>query len=87
MRLGLALVLLAGLAAPAAACINDSELPQHEREFRSNYGEPTYPDPTPPKRWDLVGFPPNPMLLGSGTALLTGAVLVAMNGRGRGRER
>ena len=25
------------IAAPAVACINDSELPTHEREFRSSY--------------------------------------------------
>lgn len=36
----LALVALLGLAAPAAACINDKELPQHEREFRSQYKGP-----------------------------------------------
>lgn len=81
MRLGLALAILAGIAAPAAACINDSELPGHEREFRSNYGEPTSPPPPPPRALDFAGFPTHPMLLGTGTALLTGAFLVTVNGK------
>jgi hypothetical protein len=81
MRLGFALLILVGIAAPAAACINDSELPNHEREFRSNYGEPTSPTPPPPKPLDLARFPSHPMLLGTGTALLTGAFLVTANGR------
>ena len=84
MRLGLALIVCVGFAAPAAACINDSELPNHEREFRSNYGDPTYPTPAPPKALDLAGFPSHPIFLGTGAALLTGAFFVTMNG-GRAR--
>lgn len=37
MRRLFTLVVLSVAAAPAAACINDSELPTHEREFRSSY--------------------------------------------------
>ena len=37
MRPLLATAMLAVAAAPAVACINDSELPTHEREFRSSY--------------------------------------------------
>ncbi|SIO28244.1 hypothetical protein SAMN05444166_3467 [Singulisphaera sp. GP187] len=81
MRLALALIMLAGFVAPAAACLNDRELPQHEREFRSNYGEPTSPTPAPPKSLDLAGFPAHPMLLGTGAALLTGAFFVTMGNR------
>jgi len=50
----LSLLLLAGLvfacAAPAAtACINDSELPTHEKEFKSDYLKqaPSGPEYTP----------------------------------------
>lgn len=37
MRILLAAAVLAAVSAPAVACINDSELPGHEREFRSSY--------------------------------------------------
>lgn len=36
-RFASAAVLAGLLAGPAAACINDSELPRREREFRSQY--------------------------------------------------
>ncbi|WP_406694464.1 hypothetical protein V5E97_25655 [Singulisphaera sp. Ch08] len=86
MRFTLALMIFAGFAVPAVACINDSELPNHEREFRSNYGEPTSPasptpPPPPPRTVDLLEFAGHPMLLGTGAALLTGAVLVTMTDR------
>jgi len=75
----LAFAILVGLATPAAACINDGELPSHEREFRSNYGEPTPPKPTTVP--NLAGITSHPMLLGAGAALLTGAFVVTMNGK------
>lgn len=37
MRRPFAAVALALVCSPAVACINDSELPTHEREFRSGY--------------------------------------------------
>jgi hypothetical protein len=36
-RLFASLAALAVVGSPAVACINDSELPGHEREFRSSY--------------------------------------------------
>ena len=39
---------LAVFPAPAVACINDSELPGHEREFRSSYQQSDYQPPSPP---------------------------------------
>lgn len=36
-RLVTSLAAVAALTGPAVACINDSELPGHEREFRSSY--------------------------------------------------
>ncbi len=62
---------LALIASPAVGCLNDSELPAHEREFRSQYARATAPPPGPsagsPARWPLVagGF----ALLGSAAAL------------------
>jgi hypothetical protein len=44
----LTIAALVALAGPAAACINDSELPGHEREFRSSYQQSDYRPPEPP---------------------------------------
>ncbi len=66
---------LAIFAGPAAACINDAELPTHEREFRSSYK--SSPAPTPASTM--------PSLMGwAGAALLVGAAAVAYRGTGRG---
>jgi hypothetical protein len=45
MRRLFALLAFAAAAAPAVACINDSELPSHEREFRSSYQAERKPEP------------------------------------------
>ena len=57
---------LAVLAGQASACLNDKELPGHEREFRSNYnGHPTPPpESTPPE-------PDYKPILGGGAAFLS----------------
>jgi hypothetical protein len=64
-------------AGSASACLNDSELPTHEREFRSSYKRQAPPEsPT-----DSQMFPPNmvPVALGGGGALLLiGAGLVTL---------
>jgi hypothetical protein len=39
MRVLLAGLVLVGVGGRAGACMNDSELKTHEREFRSQYGE------------------------------------------------
>ena len=71
-----ACLVLVGLASPAMACINDNELPTHEREFRSQYGElvsrPHSSSPRP-LRHELV--------LGAGSGLLAGAFVLALVGR------
>jgi hypothetical protein len=82
MRLLLVCLAIVGLACPALACINDIELPTHEREFRSQYSKPASQPPTP------SGDPSGPsgylLLMSVGGALLTGAVgLAAMGGRPR----
>ena len=68
----LLLLALVGLADPADACINDNELPTHEREFRSQYGTMAA-RPT--------GRPDGPidsrLLVGAGAAMLVGAVALA----------
>lgn len=48
MRRLLAAAVLAAAATPAVACINDSELSGHEREFRSSYQQTDYQPPSPP---------------------------------------
>ncbi len=52
---GLALAAVAALAAPAAACLNDSELVGHEREFRSDYRGPAEPPAASPPAPEPVG--------------------------------
>src|SRR5947209_2033862 len=47
MRLLLIGLVIAGLTSPAIACINDIELPSHEREFRSQYRGPQTPPSAP----------------------------------------
>jgi len=73
---------LAVLAAPAAACLNDIELPNHEREFRSQYNRSAPPPSAPAtESADPGSFP---LLFGGGTVLLIGAVgLTATGGRKR----
>ena len=43
----LGVLLVAGMA---SACLNDSELPGHEREFRSSYNRQA-PEPPPESRY------------------------------------
>jgi hypothetical protein len=75
MRTLLASLVLAGLAGPAAACINDSELPTHEREFRSQYRGPAAPAEPPSAA--PAGPVDNRLLAWAGGALLVGAVAVS----------
>jgi hypothetical protein len=75
MRRLLACLALAVLAGPAAACLNDNELPTHEREFRSHYRGPASPpstDAEPSGR---------PLLFGAGGVLLIGAFALGSTGR------
>jgi hypothetical protein len=77
MRCLFACLAMIGLAGPAAACINDVELPNHEREFRSQYRgpdsqPPSTEQPSPVKDWLLLGF---------GGALLVGAMIVPVRDR------
>jgi hypothetical protein len=50
-RLFAAIAVLATASAPAVACINDSELPGHEREFRSSYQNGRPPASTSSAGW------------------------------------
>ena len=74
---------LIGFANPAAACINDVELPSHEREFRSQYLGPASLASTLPS--DPNGSPNSGLLLGVGAALLSGAFVMTLTG-GRARK-
>jgi hypothetical protein len=80
MRRLLVCLALAAFAGPAAACINDSELPRHEREFKSQYRgntpylAPVTDSPTSEK-----------FLIGGGGLLLSGAAALVLTG-GRKRQ-
>ena len=77
-RLLLAVAIITIAAAPGFACINDVELVSHEREFRSQYGQPPkLPDPVPSTSTDNT----RPLLIGgTGVLLLVGAVAVTLTG-------
>lgn len=78
----LACLALAVAAGPAFACINDVELPAHEREFRSQYrGPAAAPPASPPESTDRPG---TGLLVGTGAALFAGAVALALSGRRAG---
>jgi hypothetical protein len=47
MRSLLTVAAILALATPVLACINDTELINHEREFRSQYQESQYEPPQP----------------------------------------
>ena len=69
---------LAILAGSASACINDKELPRHEREFRSNYKGQPAPSPKP----EAPASPDYRPIQGGGAALLVAALGVVLY-RGR----
>jgi hypothetical protein len=63
------------VAASASACINDSELPGHEREFRSQYNTPTA---VSPNRSESQSFAMMPVLSLAAGALVIGCGVVAV---------
>ena len=67
MRRLFVLFTLALAACPALACINDSELPGHEREFRSSYQTDRKPVELSPSLLQQYG---------PGTAATVGGVLL-----------
>ncbi|OWK45046.1 hypothetical protein [Fimbriiglobus ruber] len=73
------LVVIALAAAPAVACINDSELQSHEREFRSQYGKPA-PVAAPPANPPSSSPSSGTIAGGAGVLLLLGATVVAWRG-------
>ena len=76
----LACLVLAVSAFPAAACLNDVELPAHEREFRSHYRGPAAAPVSPSTDPDPHG---HRLLLGAGAGLLVGATGLALAGNRR----
>jgi hypothetical protein len=79
MRRLLVCLALALFAAPAAACINDSELPSHEREFKSQYRGTGYSPVAP------TDSPAQNIMIGGGGVLLGGAAAMVVTG-GRRRK-
>ncbi|MDB5312010.1 MAG: hypothetical protein JWO38_6212 [Gemmataceae bacterium] len=72
----LACLAVTAFAGPATACLNDLELPTHEREFRSQYKSPAAPPqvPDPPYR-----ISPG-LIFGAGAVLMTSAVALTLIG-------
>lgn len=68
-------LVLVGVGERAGACLNDSELKTHEREFRSQYGEWVGPDEA--GEGMIRRALRHDVLLGGGAALLVGAFAVA----------
>ncbi len=78
----LACLVLAIAAGPVAACVNDVELPNHEREFRSQYrGTGTPPPAGSPEPTGRIS---TNALLGSGVLLLAAATAVTVVARRSG---
>ena len=75
-------MILAGLASPAFACMNDVESAQHEREFRSEYGEPMTQAPTSSAVGRLTKVV-DPVLAAVGAACLTGAFFLTASKRAK----
>lgn len=72
-RLFAAIAVLIAASAPTVACINDSELPGHEREFRSSYQNGRQPASAPSAGWQAQ-VPT--VLYAAGAALVVGAGFV-----------
>jgi hypothetical protein len=75
-RLLVCLALLS-FADRAVACINDNELPSHEREFRSEYLVAAAPARAPS---GSQSRPRTEMVMASGAAMLASAVVLAWVG-------
>jgi hypothetical protein len=72
MRFLLTVAAIAALSTPALACINDTELNTHEREFKSQYQESWYEPPQP----EAVSSA-RPYILG-GTGMLLTAIAAGL---------
>lgn len=82
MRRLLAVLALATASTPAFACVNDSELPTHEREFRSSYQTDRKPA-EPPEPWYKQYIPGTAAAVG-GVLLLGAGLITARRVFGRG---
>ena len=77
--LGLAAIL--ALAGPALACINDTELISHEREFRSQYQDSQYRPPEPEQASSSRPY----VLGGSGVLMALAGAVVLQRARSQAR--
>ncbi|MFL5339457.1 MAG: hypothetical protein ACJ8F7_04750 [Gemmataceae bacterium] len=64
------------VAGAASACLNDSELPGHEREFRSSYKRQSPADT--PSESNYLPAATAPALLGAGGLLLAGGLVYVL---------
>jgi hypothetical protein len=77
-----ACLVLAVAAGPVAACINDAELPNSEREFRSQYRDPAAtPKPSPTASPEPAGQPSVRLLVGGGAVLAAAALALTLTSR------
>ena len=74
-RFLISLACLLAVAGGASACLNDSELPGHEREFRSSYKRQA-PPPSPSDSQWLPSERVPLVLLGAGGVFALGAGVV-----------
>lgn len=82
MRPVLSLVAALALSVPALACINDTELISHEREFRSQYQESEYQPPQPEQTSST-----RPYVLGGAGVVMTLLAGAGLYFRLRGQDR
>jgi hypothetical protein len=77
MRHLLSVAALLALSAPALACINDTELISHEREFKSQYQDAQYTPPQPETQASTRPY----LIGGSGVLLAVGGLFVLLRSR------
>lgn len=80
MRGALLAGLLSLVTVPAMACINDHELPDHEREFRSSYEVTNY-EPPVERNSNFANY----AIGGSGILLTVMAAMMTVSYRNRSR--
>jgi hypothetical protein len=81
MRTFLSLALAAALCSPAFACLNDTELRNHDREFKSQYRESQYQPPQPQQTTSSKPY----VLGGAGTLMAVAGVALLLRLRSQPR--
>src|SRR5438874_1669804 len=85
LLVGLSALGLLAVALPARACINDREVTRAEREFKSQYLQPTPATPPTSETAPAQGADFSAAYWGGGAVLLLGATVTVLNLRQRPR--